>query len=176
MKRFAAAALALALFGAAAQAHAATVDWTLSDVTFNDGTTLEGTFESDSLTGLVTGFDLTTHDGTLPGLHYDSASDVLQNNHFATDSFIAFRPTAQQYVQLAFAQPLLTGGTIALRAGGFDSYECDNCLTIRLVTGGSASAASSAPEPATWAMMLIGFGALGGVLRVRREERTRLAT
>lgn len=38
----------------------------------------------------------------------------------------------------------------------------------------SAGAASAVPEPATWGMMLVGFGALGGVLR-RERRRDRLA-
>jgi hypothetical protein len=31
------------------------------------------------------------------------------------------------------------------------------------------SAAAAVPEPATWAMMLIGFGMIGGVARYRRR-------
>lgn len=31
--------------------------------------------------------------------------------------------------------------------------------------------ASAVPEPATWAMMILGFGAIGGVLRSRRNQK-----
>jgi len=40
-------------------------------------------------------------------------------------------------------------------------------FTLTAVTGG-------VPEPATWAMMLIGFGAVGGVLRRRPSVATRI--
>lgn len=46
--------------------------------------------------------------------------------------------------------------------GGF---EFDN-LTI------GTSTVSAAPEPETWAMMLIGFGAIGASLRMSRQRRT----
>lgn len=35
--------------------------------------------------------------------------------------------------------------------------------------------AGAVPEPSTWAMMLLGFGALAGALRYRRKERVRLS-
>ena len=36
-------------------------------------------------------------------------------------------------------------------------------------------ATSPVPEPATWAMMLVGFGAVGGALRSRRKATLRYA-
>jgi PEP-CTERM motif len=43
----------------------------------------------------------------------------------------------------------------------------DDLKQFRLQTGGGAQI----PEPATWAMMLIGFGGLGAVLRSKRRHR-----
>lgn len=40
---------------------------------------------------------------------------------------------------------------------------------LRVEMTGSANALSAAPEPAAWAMMLIGFGGLGAILRRRRS-------
>ncbi|HXA38151.1 MAG TPA: PEPxxWA-CTERM sorting domain-containing protein [Phenylobacterium sp.] len=37
-------------------------------------------------------------------------------------------------------------------------------------TGGVGNAPPGVPEPATWAMMLVGFGGLGAVLRTRRRH------
>ena len=33
-----------------------------------------------------------------------------------------------------------------------------------------ATVTSAVPEPATWAMLLLGFGAIGGVMRVNRRR------
>jgi hypothetical protein len=44
------------------------------------------------------------------------------------------------------------------------------------VTGLTVSLASAAvPEPATWAMMMLGFGAMGAALRSRRQARVAFA-
>jgi hypothetical protein len=40
---------------------------------------------------------------------------------------------------------------------------------------GSLAQLSGVPEPSTWAMMLIGFGAIGGAMRLKRREQHRLA-
>jgi hypothetical protein len=53
----------------------------------------------------------------------------------------------------------VTGGTASLTGFG----------------GPGADAVNPVPEPATWAMMLVGFGAVGGVLRSRRKSTVRFA-
>lgn len=35
---------------------------------------------------------------------------------------------------------------------------------------------SAVPEPSTWAMLILGFGMVGGAMRTRQSTRTRLAT
>nr|WP_309642845.1 PEPxxWA-CTERM sorting domain-containing protein [Phenylobacterium sp.] len=37
---------------------------------------------------------------------------------------------------------------------------------------GNVSISSAVPEPATWAMMIIGFGAVGGVARNARRRQS----
>ncbi len=39
-----------------------------------------------------------------------------------------------------------------------------------LVTGFNDSLAAAVPEPATWAMMIIGFGAVGSMVRTSRRR------
>jgi hypothetical protein len=44
-----------------------------------------------------------------------------------------------------------------------------------IVSGASTlqiSAVSAAPEPAAWAMMMVGFGLIGGAIRYRRRKTT----
>jgi hypothetical protein len=67
---------------------------------------------------------------------------------------------------------ILTSATFT-SVGGFDSFR-----QLRLGgigTGGQTPGQSGAvPEPSTWAMMLIGFGAVGFGMRRRRKEQTRV--
>ena len=44
-----------------------------------------------------------------------------------------------------------------------------------LATGMLSANVSAVPEPATWAMMIIGFGAIGGAMRRRNAVRTRVS-
>ena len=64
------------------------------------------------------------------------------------------------WLNLAFAGFTNSAGfnTVTISASGFGPIELDNVLYV----------AAGVPEPATWAMMLVGFGALGATLRRRR--------
>ena len=56
----------------------------------------------------------------------------------------------------------VTGLSGELTVGYWDSYYGDN-------SGAQSLTISAVPEPASWAMMLIGVGAVGGALRSRRK-------
>jgi hypothetical protein len=48
--------------------------------------------------------------------------------------------------------------------------------TVRYLVGGEATLETSVPEPATWAMLLVGIGGLGAMLRrARRRDGAALA-
>lgn len=66
-----------------------------------------------------------------------------------------------------FAQSLALGGTDAI-TGGFYSTS-DTRLAVS--AGGSVTSLvkGAVPEPATWAMMLLGFGAIGFAMRRRSQ-------
>ncbi len=51
----------------------------------------------------------------------------------------------------------------------------DNVLTPHLTVTGRFASPSAVPEPASWALMLGGFGLVGGALRSRRKAAVRLA-
>jgi len=55
-------------------------------------------------------------------------------------------------------------------SGGFSNYSFDNVSTF---TGTITS--SAVPEPASWAMMIAGFGAVGGALRRTRKVAVRFS-
>lgn len=91
-----------------------------------------------------------------------------------------------QYVGSVF-----TGGTSSAVGGfnytltgfGWDRSPADNVSAYRAVSGGdpadytgqfaySVAAVAAVPEPATWAMMLLGFGGIGFAMRRRSQVRT----
>jgi hypothetical protein len=166
------------LIGLPIAAKASTISWTLSGVTFGDGGTASGTFSTDSATGNLLSFDITTTVGTtLPGFVYDaSTSRLFDNNHYSANSFVLVNnnPFAMPYLNLAFVNPLTSNGVDLLTTSGFyfGSWECDDCSPSRQITGGEAI--SAVPEPSTWAMMILGFAGLG-LMAYRRRTSAMLA-
>ncbi len=69
-----------------------------------------------------------------------------------------------------------TGG-ISLGAIGGTSFDLRGGSVVQTVVASVTpiAATSPVPEPATWAMMLMGFGAVGGALRSRRKATVRYA-
>ena len=104
----------------------------------------------------------------------DDVRDYLNNvytntiNGTTTTNVFAdgrYRIDRQQFqLAAAFANETLT--SITFNDNGADG-------TSRLVLTGltleTADLAGAVPEPATWAMMVLGFGAVGGALRARRR-------
>ena len=82
-----------------------------------------------------------------------------------------------EFVVFIFEQtPTNRGGFVdashTLRLGLADSLTADQQATL---IGGLVSAQSAAPEPATWALTILGFGGVGAVLRSARRKRAAIA-
>jgi hypothetical protein len=100
------------------------------------------------LNGSVLNFGTTLSGTTIIGIHYGAAGD---SGGEAT-SFFSF-----------VAPPGTTSITVTGRTGA-NSLGLSNAVLF---------ATGAVPEPATWAMMLIGFGGIGVAMR-RRKHRRRL--
>lgn len=174
-----AAALAMA---AAAPALASPLVWTLTDVHFDDDTTATGTFTYDADTGLISDWSITISGGSvLPGFTYtkDGTQDAeVFPSGAGPFEVLSFSDNSDpllitRYMTLGTVSPLSdSGGIVALVADG-SSVDCDDCAPYHTVDRGSVVALgdSPTPEPATWALTMLGFGAIGSTLRRRRPAR-----
>ena len=103
----------------------------------------------------------------------DAAGNALGAGYTFTGSDIAAlipalangdqsNPNTNPLVTFYFLDPAAVGG-MQLTSNGTNAFEIDN-ISI-----------APAPEPATWAMMLLGFGAVGVAMRRRKSPAVKLA-
>lgn len=162
----AASIIAVCAFGVSAAN--ADVQW-LVDGTFNDTGTVTGTFTIDAYGYLLNNFNLQTTAGTaLPGFDYNSTDSYFSNGTFYVDA----QPGYQADLHLQFLNDLEVAASTDPLVGGFGgpSYECVGSYSCYVPSGGvtryiTDGFATAVPEPATWAMFLVGFGAVGFAMR-----------
>ena len=158
--------------------------WTIEGGAFTDGATFSGSFNYDDLTDVYSNWNIVTTPGVLPGFNYNTANSYAFPNQLSTNS-VAFLTniTTDSYLNLAFASELSSAGSYAFLPQNWNpnansylgSWECDNCTIVRGVMSGQVtSVVSGVPEPDTWAMLLVGFGAIGYSMRRRRNGMAQL--
>jgi hypothetical protein len=136
--------------------------YTLSGVTFDDGTTATGTVTINVILlptdAFLTAFDIvTTAAGSLPGETYQgSTSQVCCNFDLSASGAL---------LHLSVSGLSLDG------ASSVSGYEFDD--GIRLIASGSLT--SAVPEPATWAMMILGFAGIGFMAYRRKSKQVLMA-
>ena len=96
-----------------------------------------------------------------------AAADVVQNFCLNIDG-----PVVSPYIAYSFGISTLAAGTYQLRFAqvdnqGFFNQGVDN-VSIEAVAG-------AVPEPASWAMMIVGFGIVGASARRRIVSRAAIA-
>jgi len=170
-------ASALALSLAAAPPASADVLWTVTGQ-FDDGGLLSGWFDYTQY-GFLADWSVTTTAGSSqPGFTYTPQTTFPAASgptfyDVEPDYFGALHLTFTGDLTVATANNPLVGGI------GGPSYECVSSFSCvfgpvdghsRFITSGFASAATGAPEPAAWALMIGGFGLAGAALR-RRAAR-----
>ena len=160
-------------FAAAATAAVAIVS-PASAATYNNFNGTTGTYGNDLVEPAGPFTDLFTfvldRSGRVAADISSSASSTGTNINFSSvvlsgpNGFSqAFTPVSTGTFEFrGFGPTLLQAGTYTLSVGG--------------TTGGAASYSGNfnlgaIPEPATWALMILGFGAVGGALRRRETSR-----
>ena len=109
----------------------------------------------------ITGITGTYNGSAITGLANVTGSNnifYLTGPFFVDGNGLGFSTAAGAAVNL-----FVTNGTsYRVNAGG---------LNTGLVTASASVVAAAVPEPASWAMMLLGFGAIGSSLRTMRRSR-----
>lgn len=160
-------------------------------VTVDGAITLNGTSNIDLVGSAYTNSFAGTTSTTLYGL--DAFTDALVRSTDANagtyvstnSSGVAFGPLGVTFGatdQLGFDISGITNGAFFNLNDGFYSVNLTTGAATRIGTIGAGSLiglslapAGAVPEPATWAMMLLGFGAIGATMRRRRSATAKLA-
>lgn len=144
--------------GASASNAAAMLHYSFSPGSYYDyfspavNTPVTGSFDFDPATGALSNVNYTSVSGTFTtGAEY-TPGDATQ---------IYFGQLTGNYDVYQLAGSLTSGGTVAISSGTHPS--------IPISAGGSLTT-GAIPEPATWAMMMIGLGGIGAVARSRRRK------
>jgi hypothetical protein len=149
----------------------ADVVWTVSG-TFEDGATLSGTFTINSYGYLENNFSFTTTAaGLFPGFTYNSSDSYYSNGTFYVDA----QPQYSADLHLDFLKSLTVASANNPLVVGGVSYECQGSFScyipdvsrggdIRVLESGFASAV---PEASSWALLILGFFAVGALAQRR---------
>lgn len=155
---------ALSLAGPSASNAAALLHYTFGPSSYYDynspavHTPVTGSFDFDTVTGALSNVKYTSISG-----HFTTGAEY--NSGVASQIYFGILGSSN-YDVYQLAGSLMSGGTIAINSGTHPF--------IPISAGGSltTTAIGAVPEPVTWAMMVVGLGALGLVLR---RQRTRLS-
>lgn len=119
-------------------------------------------------------------EGFRPGEAVNSDPSYLLTLTFADGATISGSYVGSNFVSGPNSTATVGGSTYTLTGFGWDRSQADNVSAFSAVSGGdpadytgqfSYSAVTAAiPEPATWAMFVLGFGALGGTMRARSKR------
>ncbi len=154
-------ATSLSLMGASASNAMGIVHYAFSPDAYYD-------YFSPAIHTPVTGsFDFDTVSGALSNVNYTSISGSFTTGAEYTPgdaTQIYFGQFGGNYDVYQLAGSLTGGGPVAINSGTHPA--------IPISAGGSltTNTVGGVPEPASWAMMLFGFGGLGSVLRSRRNR------
>ncbi len=138
---------------------------TILHYTFNPGTFYN--FEGGASTTPTGSFDYDVNTFTFSNVNYTRGVDTFHTATLGAPFEIYFGDTTSaDYDVYEFKNTLDKGGTIGISNGFHPSIVVD--------VGGSITTDTVAgvPEPASWALMMAGFGLVGSVVRSRRATGT----
>ena len=133
-------------------------------LTTSDATFASRGFTAQTITGISGSYNGSTITSLIAGLFGSNNLYYVTGPSFVDGSGLGFGTAAGNQVNLFYQDSA-------------SSYRVNtlNPFGSTFVTARSSIAAAAVPEPATWAMMLIGFGAAGYSLRRRQRFALRTA-
>ena len=143
--------------------------------TFSDGGTLTGTFVTDDALTTLQSTSLTVAGGSLglDGVIFNDPSYIAAGTQNLPNDFTLWAfSSVNKSLGLVFSTPLtLSGADLSTSSSNYQQY-----VGTRTIVSGSVTNADLAavPEPASWALILMGFAAMGLALRRRRALQLRV--
>lgn len=162
------ASLAILSLGAALPANAAILNFVLSgsrDATFQLDSNPTPTTSSTSVFGDQIQFTNVT------GI-FGGAPGVAASIGFGSGLFAALNVNGTPLGFTQFAGPALFSGTFQAPVFAPGSYALTSIVSGSSTLTISEAGPAGVPEPATWAMMILGMGLSGLALRARRRTQT----
>lgn len=177
------AAFAVLFVGSSSSAKAADTYATYDvNATYDITGTVEGSFTLDTTTNTSYLVDL-----TIVGVGGVNSATLTDPTQFGTGTYataagpmVTFDdgdPADQVFLTYpAGGGTLYNGGFGSSSVGSYFSPTCGGEICGYPLSGSvTLGAISATPEPASWAMMLVGFGGLGAAMRTRRRTATATA-
>ncbi|OJV29380.1 MAG: hypothetical protein BGO24_03985 [Sphingomonas sp. 67-36] len=156
----------------------AAVVFNLDNVKLVDGGTLTGSFTTSDDLSVLEDFSITSAGGNgwpygvFTGTTYTMA-DAINPVFWTSAQGISAKFAGGSQLNIFFSSALTAAGAMLDQT----TSETQKLAGSRWLTEGSVSAVAGAggvPEPATWAMMIAGFGLVGAAMR-RRKAQVRFA-